>query len=177
MSEVAEIVRLARSMSGFSQERLAHEAGVSKAGIQFIETGRTAKPNLSTLFSIARALGFETWDQVVASVSEQGQTATAPELDAESQQIADQLGNQYGVDQQEAVRRALLFLVRQPPEVQQVIMLTTKPKPDTAGQINPEQEQPRRYAAKEVTQHLPRPRYAAKAKTEIGRGQRKKGIE
>jgi DNA-binding XRE family transcriptional regulator len=128
MSEVAEIVRLARSMAGFSQERLAHVAGVSKAGIQFIETGRTAKPNLSTLFSIARALGFETWDQVVASVSDSGHPATTSDLDDESKQLTEQLAQEHGVDQQEAVRRALLFLSQQPKEVQRVILLTTHHK-------------------------------------------------
>lgn len=69
MATVGEIVARARNNAGMSQDALSARSGMSKTAIQNIETGRSQKPHAGTLISLARALGFDTWGDVVASVA------------------------------------------------------------------------------------------------------------
>ncbi len=50
-------VRERRTALGFSQEHLAHQAGLSWAAVQRLEAGTIVDPHYSTLHSIAHALG------------------------------------------------------------------------------------------------------------------------
>jgi transcriptional regulator with XRE-family HTH domain len=50
-------VRERRTALGFSQEHLAHEAGISLNAVHKLEMGRISDPHYSTLASIAHALG------------------------------------------------------------------------------------------------------------------------
>lgn len=50
-------IREMRRARGFSQERLGHEAGVTMATIQRVESGFIRDPHYSTLSGIARTLG------------------------------------------------------------------------------------------------------------------------
>lgn len=56
-NSLAEWVRIKREEKGLSARDLAEKADVTKATIQFIETGRTESPQKSTLDSIASVLG------------------------------------------------------------------------------------------------------------------------
>jgi|SRR5215218_2341073 transcriptional regulator with XRE-family HTH domain len=50
-------VRELRTERGLSQERLAHQAGLSWGAIQRLESGQVTDPHYSTLSGIAQALG------------------------------------------------------------------------------------------------------------------------
>lgn len=52
----ARIARL-REERGISQQQLADAAGINRAQIQAMESGRTANPGVQTLIPLARALG------------------------------------------------------------------------------------------------------------------------
>src|SRR5690554_3373573 len=60
----ADIVRLAREKKGWSQSELASRIGRTANAISDIETGKTKRPHKPTLLSIARVMGFETWEQL-----------------------------------------------------------------------------------------------------------------
>lgn len=68
MATAGEIIRECRTRAELSQDRLAALARISKVGLQNIETGKAKQPRATTLIAIARALGFDTWEGVVASV-------------------------------------------------------------------------------------------------------------
>ncbi len=50
-------VRERRTALGFSQERLAHQAGLSWTAVERLEAGTIVDPHYSTLHGIAHALG------------------------------------------------------------------------------------------------------------------------
>src|SRR5215208_1399138 len=50
-------VKERRTALGFSQEHVAHQAGLSWAAVQRLEAGKIADPHYSTLSAIAHALG------------------------------------------------------------------------------------------------------------------------
>lgn len=56
-------MRARRQAKGFSQEHVAHEAGISSRHYYLIETG-AGNPTAATLYSIARALGVNLRDLV-----------------------------------------------------------------------------------------------------------------
>jgi transcriptional regulator with XRE-family HTH domain len=56
MDTVGERIRQAREQAVLSQGELAEAAGINRASVSLIETGR-AKPRPSTLRRIAQALG------------------------------------------------------------------------------------------------------------------------
>ncbi len=64
-------VRERRVALGFSQERLASEAGVTWSAIQRLESGHSSDPHYSTLLGIAHALGTSVGELV-------GETEPAP---------------------------------------------------------------------------------------------------
>lgn len=68
MATVGEIIRECRTRAELSQDRLAALANISKVGLQNIETGKAKSPRAITLIAIARALGFDTWEGMIASV-------------------------------------------------------------------------------------------------------------
>ncbi len=85
-------VRERRTALGFSQEHLAHQAGLSWAAVQRLEAGTIVDPHYSTLHSIAHALGTTVAELVgekelavpLADASETGpklaEVVTAPEV-------------------------------------------------------------------------------------------------
>jgi transcriptional regulator with XRE-family HTH domain len=56
-TRLAAAVRAARERRGWTRERLAHESGLSFAGIAQIESGRRAEIRVSSLVALAEALG------------------------------------------------------------------------------------------------------------------------
>ncbi len=71
-------VRERRTALGFSQEHLAHRAGLSWAAIQRLEAGTITDPHYSTLSAIARALGAT----VAELAEERGSVLIGPKVDA-----------------------------------------------------------------------------------------------
>jgi transcriptional regulator with XRE-family HTH domain len=75
-------VKERRTALGFSQEHVAHQAGLSWAAVQRLEAGKIADPHYSTLSAIAHALGTTVAELVgeaaavvpLAEASETGQT-------------------------------------------------------------------------------------------------------
>jgi transcriptional regulator with XRE-family HTH domain len=67
-------VRLLRTARGLSQERLAHEAGVHRAVVGFIERGER-DIGISQLWPLAAALGVEVADLFPRTVQTPGPTA------------------------------------------------------------------------------------------------------
>lgn len=75
MRRVGEILRDARNAVGMTQERLAEDARVSKTTVQNLESGRVTKTSGRTLDAYARALGMDSWGDVVTSVAGGGSTS------------------------------------------------------------------------------------------------------
>ena len=63
MTPLGESLKAFRAAAGLSQEALAERAGVSKAVIKEIETGRTLNPALPRLNALADALGLKADDR------------------------------------------------------------------------------------------------------------------
>lgn len=56
MANIADNARKARKKAGFSQDKLAREAGVAYNTVIKIESGENKNPTIETLRSIAKAL-------------------------------------------------------------------------------------------------------------------------
>jgi transcriptional regulator with XRE-family HTH domain len=61
---LAENLRLARERAGLTQQQLAVAAGLSVSIVSQIEQGKTPDPRVSTVTSLARALGVGIQDLV-----------------------------------------------------------------------------------------------------------------
>lgn len=66
MNKPADILKRAREQRGLTQRQVAAASGIDPKTIGNVEAGRT-RPNGSTLLSIARALDFDTWSEVIAA--------------------------------------------------------------------------------------------------------------
>lgn len=81
-------IRARRKELDMSQEELGSHAGVSKAAISAIETGKSKDPKLNTFFLIARALGVDAlW---LASGECKTSPLTSPETLAKSEYLVIQ---------------------------------------------------------------------------------------
>ncbi len=106
-----------------SQEKLAQEASVSRVSVQGIESGKTGNPHASTLFAIARALGFEHWEDLSASVKDPPVSLRDNPLvnDAIRRQI-EFLSEEFNVSKQQVVNCAVSFLANQPNHVRDAVL-------------------------------------------------------
>ncbi len=103
-------VRERRTALGFSQEHLAHEAGISLNAVHKLEMGRISDPHYSTLSAIAHALGttvaelvgkeelavpliqlvgVEELDELLARVGSRTQNLCDPQLVSDLQSASD----------------------------------------------------------------------------------------
>lgn len=73
-------VRAARTARGWSQARLAAEAGVSRAYVEKIEKGRTPDPGIAELEAIALCLGFTSVQFLLDAARAAGADAAPPHL-------------------------------------------------------------------------------------------------
>ncbi|MDT0303594.1 BTAD domain-containing putative transcriptional regulator [Streptomonospora wellingtoniae] len=62
VSGLGALVRTSRRQAGFTQQELAHRAGLSVAALRDIEQGRVKQPRASTLRSLVETLGLERAD-------------------------------------------------------------------------------------------------------------------
>lgn len=70
MSELGQMVKELRHKHGFSLQKLADKANMSKMHILDIERGRSDNPHVSVLKSLAKALGVAPGDLFDAAIRE-----------------------------------------------------------------------------------------------------------
>ncbi len=83
-------IRSARKRAGLSQEEVARRAGMSLKGMSYIEVGRVADPHISSLRSIAEALGVPVGELLGETAAPgKAQAPSPPEGGAETGQPED----------------------------------------------------------------------------------------
>jgi transcriptional regulator with XRE-family HTH domain len=85
---IGKKVREQRVELGFSQERLARQAGITLSAVQRLEAGIVTDPHYSTLASLARALGTTVAELVGEEVAGEA-VSLAQASQAGSQELAD----------------------------------------------------------------------------------------
>lgn len=98
------LVKTARKLAGFTQQQLAHEAGVSVATVARLEAGRTEYPRGEEFERVATALGTTTdalrglVDNASSSVAPVETAPTAPRPTDDRSAVRRNLEARYGAD-------------------------------------------------------------------------------